>query len=565
MSPARSARPALSLALLVLVAATLLLVPVAAVCAPHALEDATGESDPLQQAKAAGNLLRQRPVATSDFTPVEHTEVYPIGANTFLEQEVEEWKVRQTFEMLRDAGVKWIRQEFPWDRIEQRGKGNFEGDFGSNWQAYDRIVAYAQEYGIEVVPRLTLPPNWTRRDNSTPRAPPDNYDDYGDFVAEVVRRYQGRVHYYQLWNEPNTVLEWGAPPNAADFVRLLQVGYSRAKGVDPSLVILAPALSPTIGTPEGSNINDLTFLQEMYDAGAARWFDVMSAQGYGLWTGPGDRRADEYRTNFSRVQLVREVMVQNGDGHKPIWLAEVGWAAVPPDFPGEAIHGRVTEDQQARYTLAGLRRIQDEWPWVGVTFLWHFRKVSDEQRDQAEFYFRLVDPDFTPRPVYFAVQQVAQDPPALHYGWQPANDWSVVRQGAWRAAAESVDGARVTALVSSSDQASLTLAFKGRGLAVQWTGQPGAVLAGSVDGALPAVISGGQAGPDALQVSTVAAGLAEGYHSVVLKPGGGAEVAVAGFLVAGRDGTPADGWIGAGLLALAAVATLGVLVMGRRA
>ena len=57
--------------------------------------------------------------------------------------------------------------------------------------------------------------------------------------------------------------------------------------------------------------------------------------------------------------------------HKPLWLAEVGWSALPVDFPGAAIHGRVTLDQQARYTGDALRRIRGEWPWVGVTFLWH--------------------------------------------------------------------------------------------------------------------------------------------------------------------------------------------------
>ena len=81
-----------------------------------------------------------------------------------------------------------------------------------------------------------------------------------------------------------------------------------------------------------------------------------------------------------KVELIREVMVRNGDGHKPLWLAEVGWSALPVDFPGAAIHGRVTLDQQARYTADALRRIRSEWPWVGVTFLWHFRRVSDELR-----------------------------------------------------------------------------------------------------------------------------------------------------------------------------------------
>ena len=42
------------------------------------------------------------------------TENIPIIGTT----EVEETKVRRSMVLLRDAGVTWIRQEFPWDRIE---------------------------------------------------------------------------------------------------------------------------------------------------------------------------------------------------------------------------------------------------------------------------------------------------------------------------------------------------------------------------------------------------------------------------------------------------------------
>ena len=53
---------------------------------------------------------------------------------------------------------------------------------------------------------------------------------------------------------------------------------------------LAPSTcSPTIAPP-GNSLNDLLFLQRMYDAGAAPYFDIMAMQGYGLWQRP-DRPA----------------------------------------------------------------------------------------------------------------------------------------------------------------------------------------------------------------------------------------------------------------------------------
>ncbi len=72
------------------------------------------------------------------------------------------------------------------------------------------------------------------------------------------------------------------------------MGAERARAVDPNVVIISGALASTIDldgiSVAGRNFNDLTFLQRMYDAGAAPYFDVLAMQGYGLWSGPTDRR-----------------------------------------------------------------------------------------------------------------------------------------------------------------------------------------------------------------------------------------------------------------------------------
>ena len=59
-------------------------------------------------------------------SPVMHAGYNPFGVNTFMEQEVEPVKRERICQMLHDAGVGWIRQEFPWEDIEIHGKGDFE-------------------------------------------------------------------------------------------------------------------------------------------------------------------------------------------------------------------------------------------------------------------------------------------------------------------------------------------------------------------------------------------------------------------------------------------------------
>ncbi len=53
-------------------------------------------------------------------------------------------------------------------------------------------------------------------------------------------------------------------------------------------------------------------------------------------------------------------------------------------------------------------RLQREWPWVGVAATWFFKLATDADKDQAKYYFRLVEPDFTPLPVYDAMKQYTQ-------------------------------------------------------------------------------------------------------------------------------------------------------------
>lgn len=378
----------------------------------------TGEEDLAPQIKAlfyyAGNLVRPRP-RPDDAPEIAHAGMNPLGINTFLQQEVEEAKRERAMQMIRDAGFGWIRQEFPWEDIEIHAQGDFEDrrqePYRSAWAKYDHIVDLANQYQIEIIARLSTPPDWTRRvnDPTSDLTPPDDYADFGDFVYAVVSRYRGRVHYYQIWNEPNLVREWGRV-DAAEYVALLRVAYTRAREADPDCVILAGALAATIelDTEEwGKGVSDLIYLQQMYDAGAAPYFDVLSIQGYGLFSGPTNRRMQARVINFSRPLYIREIMVRNGDAHKAVWISELDWSPVPEHLP--PVYGRVSEEQRATYVVQAYERMEREWPWMGVACFWYFKSADDHERDRPEYYFRMVEPDFTPLPVYEAIKTYAHN------------------------------------------------------------------------------------------------------------------------------------------------------------
>ncbi len=487
----------------------------------HFLYGVTGEETLLAQVRGGlewvGNLTRPRP-DTADFVPVANAGVHPFGVNTFLEQEVEPQKRERAVQMIADAGFHWIRQEFPWEDIEIHGKGDFEDrrhePARSAWEKYDQIVDLAGRYGLEIIARLSNPPAWSRAqgDAGGPFAPPDNLDDYGDFVEAVVRRYRGRIRVYQIWNEPNIYPEWGEQPVSPEgYTALLKVGYTRVKAVCPECIVLSGALAQTI--PLGPrDLNDFIFLQRMYDAGAGDYFDVLAIQGYGLWSGPTDRRMRPRVLNFSRPLYLREIMVQNGDAAKPIWITEMNWNAPPPDLPNPQF-GIVTLEQQARYAVEAFQRAQKEWPWLGVVNVWFFKRATDTETDQAMYYFRLVEPDFTPMPIYDALKAYFHRDEArtLYPGVHQEDDWALDYEGAWHSSADP-SAELGAARYADSPDAALAFTFVGTDL---W------LKAGpAAQGTLACRLDGGperQASLAAGEEVHLARGLPSGRHSISIR------------------------------------------------
>ena len=363
----------------------------------------------------AGGWLRPRLALAPEQVIAPPQPIF--GVNVFLEQEVEASKRELAVRMAADAGFVWLRQEFPWEDIEIHGKNDFEDrrhePFRSAWEKYDHIVALAETHQLTLIVRLSNPPAWSRAAGNEigTYAPPDDLHDFADFAAAVAGRYRGRVRYYQIWNEPNIYPEWGEQPvNPEHYVDLLRLAADAIRREDPAAVIVAGALAATIdldGTVNaGRNLNDLLFLQRMYDAGAADTFDVMAVQGYGLWSGPTDHRMHPRVMNFGRPQYIRDIMVRNHDAHKPILISEMNWNAVPDEIADKR-YGQVDLEQQARYLPLAYQRILEEWPWVHVANSWYLKRATDqwEQNQQPEAYFRLLAPDFTPQPVYNAMRE----------------------------------------------------------------------------------------------------------------------------------------------------------------
>jgi len=457
------------------------------------------------------------PDLTSAPRAVPYADVNPLGANFFLDREVEAWKREQTLKLAKEAGIGWIKQLFPWEEIEPQ-KGYFFDDKykKSTWQKYDEIVDLAEQYGLRIIARLDRPPAWTRKDNRYATAPPDNLEDYVTYVKTIMARYKGRIQYYQVWNEPNIWPEWGDQSvNPAGYVEMLKRAYTAAKQVDPDVVILSAPLAQTLEeTPR--NMSELRYLAAMYQAGAKDYFDILAANGYGF-EAPPDAPADPKVLNFARLKLLREVMERYGDNHKAVWLNEFGWNASPEGLPRDKLTWeRVTEQEQAAYTAQAIT-LARSWGWIGVLNTWYFRQVGDIPVERSDYFFRVIDVDFTPRNLFYTLKELGQQFHVAPPGLYEETNAAVAPQGAWRG--RYMDGASGLRVLQSPEGASkIAFSIKGTELALT-------VVTGSETNRLQVTVDGRSSGTVELPSSdtpqfaktTIVSGLSPETHTITLE------------------------------------------------
>lgn len=264
---------------------------------------------------------------------------------------------RRVAQRLAATGFEWARIRLAWDWLEPQ-----PGQWA--WRQADTMVAALLDAGLTPVLLLDGSPAWARADVdlSGPHAalaPPADPADFAAFAAAIATRYGDRVRYYQVWNEPNIAPHWGMrhiEPIA--YAQLLKAAATAIRGADPDAFILTAALAPT--TDRGHTaIDEATYLRRLYAAGSAASFDAVAVQPFGFGATPDDGAQLARRLTWQRMRLVRQVMLDAGDGATPIWVARMGW-----NVRADSAWATVTPASQVAYTLAALDMAYTRLPWV---------------------------------------------------------------------------------------------------------------------------------------------------------------------------------------------------------
>lgn len=266
---------------------------------------ASAATEPLRPFRQVAVTLLSETSAAAPVFGVADSHLYDLGP--------EELTARLT--ELRALGVTDLRVAVPWVYIEPAA-GTY------SWAKMDAVVQQATEMGFTVTGAVTATPPWA----GLPLAGAPNPDTYAAFAGSVAARYGSQIASYEIWNEPNGVMFY-APVSASGYTEMLKAAYTAIKAANPDAVVLAGSLGATTNV-NGISVTPQRFLEQMYAAGAAGYFDALSYHPY-HYTLPFSAGAGTTNTPLEQVKALYDLMVANGDGDKQIWATEYGTATTP--------------------------------------------------------------------------------------------------------------------------------------------------------------------------------------------------------------------------------------------
>lgn len=225
------------------------------------------------------------------------------------------------FDLLDRAGIDLLRISFGWDGIET-AEDRYDWGF---WDDY--VETAVDEHGITLIPYLMYTPKWnaTNQDEAFYwRSPPVDFEEFGEFVYDIVTRYKDRIHSWELWNEPD--IEWYWTGDAEGLARLIKIGAEAVRRADPEAVIVL-----------GGIAHRAEFLRALFrDHGVSPFVDVVNMHSYyETWHHGPVESIGAY------IGQMDEVVERYGDG-QPLWMAEVGYSTVREG-------ARVSDDYTAYY------------------------------------------------------------------------------------------------------------------------------------------------------------------------------------------------------------------------
>ena len=224
-----------------------------------------------------------------------------------------------------------------------------------NWTLLDELVEKAGNRHVTYV--IAGCPRWLAKypdqehfapwvgpgSNSMPRS----VEDFNEFCWNLATRYKGRIHAYEVWNEPQLVdfLFPYTDKECNTLATMTKRAYSTIKACDPAALVLAASVLPRESS--GGMKRARRYLAAMQ---RKNWnVDAFTCHLYPE-IGTGSKR---WKT---MLQDVVSTLASMGTPTKKLWITETAYGLLGHDIP----------DEKAR------QLVQDTYEWDGNRFVYWY-------------------------------------------------------------------------------------------------------------------------------------------------------------------------------------------------
>ena len=246
---------------------------------------------------------------------------------------------------------------------------------GYNWAVPDAFVNGAISRHLQPVLTIFQAPSWA----SGRRVKGNGYDGvnristakFHDFAIALAKRYQGDVHYYEVWNEPN--LPWFFTPqlkngkfvSPARYRALVNAFASGIHSVDSHAIVIAGNTAPF---GHSSNPAPKYFLSKVVSQKTK--FDAWSTHPY-TYGGPTHHANNANDISLGDMGELRKILNKARRAgkilgpHKPqLWASEFSWDSKGPDSRGVPMNllSRWISETVYRLSKAGVSTLL----WFGI-------------------------------------------------------------------------------------------------------------------------------------------------------------------------------------------------------
>jgi sugar phosphate isomerase/epimerase len=275
----------------------------------------------------------------------------------------------QSLQAIEKIGANSFRDDVFWSLVETE-KDVFR--WPERFRELERAIDLANARGIEPVVILA----YENRFHHVGRYPISDEAQaaFTRFAEYVVRRFKGRVRYYEVWNE------WNQGGTAKDYVRLLKRVYPAIKRIDANAIVLGGAVEGA-GPPK--------FIRAMMENGALPSMDGLSVHPYVFWRGTAGTPEAMYQWMVDLQKMLHQF---SAGRDVPLYITEIGW-------PTDATSLGISHDQAADYVAQTILMMRS-LPYVKG--IWLFDTGKDPKDHGSNFGLFTEDAQAKPAAQTFA-------------------------------------------------------------------------------------------------------------------------------------------------------------------